>query len=96
MTGRYFIGWSNIWDYKNIPLRGETNVLLRASGYRFMKKWWIITAAIIFILSMDAWNWNQDEPILWFLPFWGWYLMGVVLTTAAIFAAINRYVLREV
>jgi len=60
-----------------------------------MRKWWIAAAVILFILSMDAWNWNHAEPILWFLPFWIWYLVGVVLATAAVFVGITLYVWRE-
>jgi len=60
-----------------------------------MKKWWIAAAAILFILSMDVWNWNQDEPILWFLPYWIWYIFGVVLATGVLFVGVNQYLWRD-
>jgi len=60
-----------------------------------MSKWWIAAAAILFILSMDVWNWNQAEPILWFLPYWIWYIVGVVLTTGVLFFGVNKYLWRE-
>jgi len=53
------------------------------SGYT-----WILI--LIFLLGVDVWAWEKSRPLLWGLPAWIWYFVGLSGLQVAVTAAMVR------
>jgi hypothetical protein len=60
-----------------------------------MRKAWWLPVAVLVLLSFDVWNWNQNEPILLFLPAWMWHVAVVTFLFSLAFYLVARYEWRE-
>ena len=40
---------------------------------------------ILFLFSIDIWNWNKTYPLIFGMPFWIWYHCGLTISTGFIF-----------
>lgn len=56
---------------------------------------WYLLFILLFLLSLDFWNWGQSKPMILGLPVWMWYLLILTLLTSLAFYAFVRFVWRE-
>lgn len=52
---------------------------------------WTGFFVLLFLMSMDFWNWYISEPLILGLPFWVWYLLILTLFTSVAFYVFSKY-----
>ncbi|MEO0080754.1 MAG: sodium:solute symporter family protein [candidate division WOR-3 bacterium] len=68
----------------------QTDVMARISGSAWR---WVAVFGLLFVASVDFWNWNRSEVFWWGLPTWLWYhlaLIVVLFLALLIWAACSR------
>ncbi|KYK23877.1 hypothetical protein AYK24_06990 [Thermoplasmatales archaeon SG8-52-4] len=56
---------------------------------------WYFVFILLFILSLDFWNWGQSKPLFFGLPFWVYYLLILTLLTSFAFYGFTKFYWRD-
>jgi hypothetical protein len=56
---------------------------------------WYLFFILLFLLSLDFWNWGQSKPLILGLPFWVYYLIILTLLTSLVFYAFSKFYWRN-
>ena len=59
------------------------------------KKIWIIIFSVVFLLSIDFWNWGNYHPLIFGLPFWLIYNLFLTLILSILFLFFSKIHWRE-
>jgi len=62
---------------------------------RYKKPIWFTIFTIMFVLSLDFWNWNKSKPFFFGLPFWILYFIVLTLSLALLFYVFSKNAWRE-
>ena len=52
---------------------------------------WYFVFILLFILSLDFWDWGASKPLFFGLPFWIYYLLFLTLFTSLAFYGFTKY-----
>jgi len=64
-------------------------------AYRYNKLVWFTIFALVFLLSLDFWNWGKSKPFFLGLPFWIIYFIILTLSLTPLFYLFSRDIWRE-
>ena len=57
--------------------------------------YWYILFTVIFLLSLDFWEWNNFEPLFLGLPVWMYFFIILTLLTSVAFFIFSKYYWEE-